>query len=110
VDDIFLKHVIDHSHDVGGRLVLCGDLTEATVARLVEKLDTVGVRPKVADFGAIRFGDAGGLLALARWVRRSGRGALQLLNTPRPLQPMIERCGLATTLAVAATRRGSIAA
>jgi ABC-type transporter Mla MlaB component len=111
VDHIFLKHVIDHSHDAGGRLVLSGDLTEATVAKLVEKLDTVGVRPKVADVGAIRFGDAAGLLALARWVRRSGRGALQLLNPPHPLQPMIERWGLETALpTVASGSRRAMAA
>jgi ABC-type transporter Mla MlaB component len=110
VDDIYLKHVIDFSRG-GGRLVLSGDLTEATVAKLIEKLDLVGARPQLADITGVRFADAGGVVALARWVRRSGLVALRLLNAPKPLAMLVERYGLAATLAVAeAASRRSIAA
>jgi ABC-type transporter Mla MlaB component len=101
MDDIYLKHVIDFSRGGGGRLVLSGDLTEATVAKLIEKLDLVGARPQVADVGGLRFADAGAVAALARWVRRSGLTALRLANAPRPLALLVERYGLAATLAVA---------
>lgn len=111
MDDIYLKHVIDFSRGGGGRLVLSGDLTEATVAKLVEKLDLVGARPQVADLAGVRFADAGAVAALARWVRRSGIVALRLLNAPKPLGVLVERYGLAATLAVAdAAPRRSIAA
>lgn len=112
MDDIYLKHVIDFSRGGGGRLVLSGDLTEATVAKLVEKLDLVGARPQLADVAGVRFADAGAVAALARWVRRSGLTALRLLNAPKPLGLLVERYGLAATLAVAEStaQRGSLAA
>ncbi len=112
VGDIDLKHVIDFSRGAGGRLVLSGDLTETTVAKLTEKLDLVGARPQWADVAEVRFADAAAVAALARWVRRSGIITLRLCNTPRPLAMLVARYGLEATLAAAepSPRRGSIAA
>ncbi len=112
MDDIFLKHVIDFSHGNGGRLVLSGDLTEATVLRLTEKLDAVGARPKLADLAGVRFADAGAMAALGRWVRRSGLIALRLVNAPPQLVALVARYRLESVLpAVQVTpNRGAIAA
>jgi len=111
MDDIYLKHVIDFSRGAGGRLVLCGDLTEATVAKLTEKLDLVGARPQWADVADVRFADAAAVAALARWVRRSGLKALRLANAAPQLRALIERCRLDALLqAEAPARRGSLAA
>jgi ABC-type transporter Mla MlaB component len=110
MDDIYLKHVIDHGAAPGGRLVLTGDLTEQTTGRLLQKLDAVGARPRELEASGIRFADAGGVLALARWVRRAGLGALLVLNAPRGLCLLVERYDLGQTLAPvpadAARRRG----
>lgn len=113
MDNIFLKHVIDHGAVPGGRLVLNGDLTEQTAGRLLQKLDAVGARPRELEASGIRFADAGGVLALARWVRRGGLGALVMLNAPRGLCLLVERYGLAPTLVPAsadALRRRGLAA
>ena len=112
MDEIYLKHVIDHSREAGGRLVLVGDLTEATIAQLTEKLDAVGARPHIADTSGIRFADAAAIAALSRWVRRSGMTALRMVNAPRQLVALIGRYGLDTTLpaAVAPPHRNLLAA
>ena len=112
MDGIYLKHVIDFSHGNGGRLVLSGDLTEATVLRLTEKLGAVGARPKVADVGGVRFADAGALVALGRWVRRSGWVGLPLVKAAPQLVDLVARNRLHHVLPAtpAPAARGAIAA
>jgi ABC-type transporter Mla MlaB component len=113
MDNVFLKHVIDHGAVPGGRLVLTGDLTEQTATRLLQKLDAVGARPRELEASGIRFADAAGVVALARWARRAGIGAIALRNAPRGLALLVERYELAPVLAPAAVdplRRRGLAA
>jgi len=112
MDEIYLKHVIDFNRGNGGRLLLSGDLTKATVLRLTEKLDAVGARPKLADLAGVRFADACAMAALGRWVRCSGLIALHLVNAPPQVVALVARFRLGSVLPSvhAAPSRGAIAA
>jgi ABC-type transporter Mla MlaB component len=92
VEDIYLKHMIDLAREANGaRLVLDGDLTQMTVARLTEKLEAAGARPQVIDAGRVRFADLAALTALLRWARRAGISALRIVNAPRELVELSQR-------------------
>ena len=99
MDSSYLKHKIDVTAESSrARLVLDGDLTETTVARLIEKLDAAGARPQLVDASSLRFADLAALAALLRWARRVGLTALCIVNAPRQLVDLTQRFNLSQVL------------